>query len=140
MSDVGNKVGYGKKGNIPQALTDQKIDAGDFIITSDTEEFAFVKPDGTVMYPRNRDLIFESKEEAELYVDSNVDTIYAGQTIIIKADDGKYYEHTIQPSDEGGGFIIDEGDSSAAIEKAKQEAITESKNYVDSVLTIVEFL
>ena len=142
MADIGNKVGYGEKGNIPQALTDKKIDAGDFIITSDTEEFGFVKPDGTVIYPRNKDLIFESIEEAQLYIDSNVNTIYAGQKILIKADDGKYYSYTIQPSNESGGgeFIIDEDDSSAAIEQAKQEAITESKNYIDSALTIVEFL
>lgn len=141
MAEMRNKTGYGAKADIDQAIIDKKIDAGDYIITSDTEEFAFIKPDGTVMYPRNRNLIFESIEEAESYIESHKNTVYAGQTIIIKSDDGKYYNYTIQLSDEGGSgeFVIENGNSSESIEQAKQEAITESKNYVDSILTIVEF-
>lgn len=139
MADIGNKVGYGKKGDIPQALTDQKIDAGDFIVTSDTKEFGFVKPDGTVIYPKNKDPVFESIEEAEEYISSNPDSIYVGQDIMIKSDDGNYYSYKIQESEEGNGFIITDSNSPEMIEKAKQEAIEESKEYADSIFTIVEF-
>lgn len=136
------KIGYGAKDDIEQALTAQTLDSGDIIFTSDTEEFAFVKPDGTVMYPKSRDLIFESVEEAEDYIEANPDSVYPGQTIIIKTEDGNYNSHTIQPSTEGEGgstLVIDSGTSAEAIEQAKQEAIAESKSYVDSALTVVEF-
>lgn len=48
------RIGYGEKDNIATAISQQKIDSGDIIITSDTEEFAFVKPDGEVLYNKSR--------------------------------------------------------------------------------------
>lgn len=48
------RIGYGAKDNIETAISESKIDSGDIIITSDTEEFAFVKPDGEVLYNKSR--------------------------------------------------------------------------------------
>lgn len=48
------KIGYGNKTNIDTAITATTIDEGDIIFTKDTEELAFIKPDKTVMYPKDR--------------------------------------------------------------------------------------
>ena len=141
MATMKSKVGYGEKGKIPQAIEGQQLDSGDIVFTSDTEEIGFIKPDGTVMYPQGRILVFESLSLAQEYANSGSGTIYAGQLVKVKLDDGKYYTYTLQSSD-SGGFTLEKdngGLSTEDIEQAKQEAITESKNYIDSALTIVEF-
>lgn len=48
------KIGYGNKADIETAITATTIDEGDVIFTKDTEELAFIKPDKSVMYPKNR--------------------------------------------------------------------------------------
>lgn len=48
------KIGYGNKTDIDTAITATTIDEGDIIFTKDTEELAFIKPDKTIMYPKNR--------------------------------------------------------------------------------------
>lgn len=48
------KIGYGNKADIDTAITSTTIDEGDIIITKDTEELAFIKPDKSVMYPKDR--------------------------------------------------------------------------------------
>lgn len=48
------KIGYGNKADIDTAITATTIDEGDIIFTKDTEELAFIKPDKTIMYPKNR--------------------------------------------------------------------------------------
>lgn len=48
------KIGYGKKTDIANAILESTLDSGDIIITSDSEEFAFVKPDGKVLYGKSR--------------------------------------------------------------------------------------
>lgn len=48
------KVAYGNKTDIETALTAQTIDSGDLIITKDSEELAFVKPDNTAMFIKSR--------------------------------------------------------------------------------------
>lgn len=48
------KIGYGNKADIGTAITATTIDEGDVIFTKDTEELAFIKPDKSVMYPKNR--------------------------------------------------------------------------------------
>lgn len=48
------KIGYGNKTDIDTAITATTIDEGDIILTKDTEELAFIKPDKTIMYPKNR--------------------------------------------------------------------------------------
>lgn len=48
------KLGYGNKSDIETAIAATTIDEGDIIITKDTEELAFIKPDKSVMYPKDR--------------------------------------------------------------------------------------
>lgn len=48
------KIGYGNKTDLESAITATTIDEGDIIFTKDTEELAFIKPDKTVMYPKDR--------------------------------------------------------------------------------------
>lgn len=48
------KIGYGNKTDIDTAIAATTIDEGDIIITKDTEELAFIKPDKSVMYPKDR--------------------------------------------------------------------------------------
>lgn len=48
------KVGYGNKDNINSAITNATIDEGDLVITKDTEELAFIKPDKSTMFIKSR--------------------------------------------------------------------------------------
>ena len=48
------KIGWGNKGDIETAITEQKLDAGDIVITKDTEEGAFIKPDNSVLFLKSR--------------------------------------------------------------------------------------
>lgn len=48
------KIGYGNKTDLDTAITATTIDEGDIIFTKDTEQIAFIKPDKTVMYPKDR--------------------------------------------------------------------------------------
>lgn len=106
MAEMKWKVGYGAKDDISQAIEESKIDAGDFIITSDTEEMGFVKPDSTVIYIKSRPEIFISLLQAQEYIGSGVGTVYAGQQVVAKLEDEKYHTYTVQPSDEG--YILEE--------------------------------
>lgn len=106
MADMKWKVGYGAKDDVAPAIEEQTLDSGDFIITSDTEEMGFVKPDGTAMYIKSRPEIFISLSAAQEYIGSGAGTVYAGQIIVAKLEDEKYHTYTVQPSD--GGYVLEE--------------------------------
>lgn len=48
------KVGYGQKENITQAIESETLNEMDIIITSDTDEIAFIDPDKTVNFMKSR--------------------------------------------------------------------------------------
>lgn len=48
------KIGYGAKDAIATAISGGTLDDGDIIVTSDSEEFAFVKPDKSVLFGKSR--------------------------------------------------------------------------------------
>ena len=48
------KIGYGNKDAIAGAIEDATLDSGDLIVTKDTEEMAFVKPDNSPMFIKSR--------------------------------------------------------------------------------------
>lgn len=48
------KIGYGNKVDIENAITSAAIDEGDLVITKDTEELAFIKPDKSTMFIKSR--------------------------------------------------------------------------------------
>ena len=106
MADMKWKVGYGAKDDVASAIEEQTLDSGDFIITSDTEEMGFVKPDGTAMYIKSRPEIFISLSQAQEYIASGAGTVYAGQIIIAKLEDEKYHTYTVQHTD--GGYVLEE--------------------------------
>ena len=122
MADMKWKVGYGAKDDVAPAIEEQTLDSGDFIITSDTEEMGFVKPDGTAMYIKSRPEIFISLSAAQEYIGSGAGTVYAGQIIVAKLEDEKYHTYTVQPSD--GGYVLEEIGNTSNL---KQYVITYSK-------------
>lgn len=48
------KIGYGQKENIDSAITEQKIDSGDIVFTSDTDELAFITPENKAKFIKSR--------------------------------------------------------------------------------------
>lgn len=48
------KVGYGQKANIPSAIETEKLNEMDIIVTSDTDEIAFVDPNKEVNFLKSR--------------------------------------------------------------------------------------
>lgn len=188
MSNTKFKLGYGNKQNIQSAISEGLLDGGDLIITKDTREFAFIKPDSeNTLLVKSRVEVFDSLTDAEEYVASDT-SAYAGEPIIIKIND-IYKTYMIQESisglelgtyteskeyvkmvdelpssdrEKGSIYIVDSTgyiwsgnewriifedvatselkeytDSKA--EQAEQNAVEESKTYINDVLTIVDF-
>lgn len=102
------KIGYGAKADVANALLSSVLDAGDLIVTSDVgkEQVGFVKPDGTVVWMKAIPLndVFESLSDGQSYIET--DEAYAGQTIKVKMEDGKYHIYILQPSD--SGYILED--------------------------------
>lgn len=48
------KVGYGQKGNIVSAIESEKLNEMDIVVTSDTDEIAFIDPDKEVNFLKSR--------------------------------------------------------------------------------------
>lgn len=97
------KIGYGLKANVANAILQSTIDSGDLIITSDDgkEQVGFVKPDNSVVWMKAIPIndVFESMVEGESYIET--EEAYAGQTVKVKMEDGKYHIYILQPSDSG---------------------------------------
>lgn len=75
------KFGYGNKSDIESAIADQTLDSGDIIITKDTEELGFVKPDNSTMFIKSRsskDFVLNGTDLGAL---KNGDTIPEGTSI-----------------------------------------------------------
>lgn len=111
------KIGYGAKASVENALLQATIDAGDLIVTSDNgkEQIGFVKPDGSVAWIKSIPLndVFESLLAGQSYI--KTDEAYAGQTIKIKTDDGKYHIYILQPSD--SGYTLEEINNTSNIKQ-----------------------
>ena len=48
------QIGHGEKGDLAGAIESGKIDSGDIVITSDTQEMVFIDPDNTPVYIKAR--------------------------------------------------------------------------------------
>ena len=82
MSDpMKTKVGYGNKDDIQTAISEQKIDAGDIIVTKDTEEGAFIRPDNSVLFLKSRSTKDYVLNGTSLGALQNGDTIPEGSSI-----------------------------------------------------------
>ena len=75
------KIGYGEKDAISTAIENTTLDEGDIIITSDTEEMAFVKPDKNPMFIKSRSTKEYTLNGTDLGALSNGQSIPAGTSI-----------------------------------------------------------
>ena len=99
-----SKLGYGNLADLPAAIESGKIDGKDIVITKDTSELIYIDDDKNPQHIRMRTLVFDSIEEAKEQLAKNSDT-YAGQTIMIRDENGKYQPYTVQTADEG--FVVE---------------------------------
>ena len=96
-----SKLGYGNAANLDTAITNGKIDGKDIVITKDTSEFYYIRDDKTKQAIRPRPAMYNSVSAAEIDLAKNSDT-FAGQTVMIRAEDGKYAPYIVQDKAEGG--------------------------------------
>ena len=75
------KFGYGNKADISTAISDSAIDEGDLIITKDTEELAFIKPDKSTMFIKSRSSKDYTLNGTDLGALKNGETIPEGTSI-----------------------------------------------------------
>ena len=75
------KIGYGEQDAITSAIESSTLDEGDIIITSDTEEMAFVKPDKNPMFIKSRSTKEYTLNGTDLGALSNGQSIPAGTSI-----------------------------------------------------------
>ena len=75
------KIGYGNKDAIETAITEQKLDSGDIVITKDTEEGAFIKPDNSVLFLKSRSTKDYTLNGTDLGALQNGATIPEGSSI-----------------------------------------------------------
>lgn len=75
------KFGYGNKSDISTAISDSAIDEGDLIITKDTEELAFIKPDKSTMFIKSRSSKDYTLNGTDLGALKNGETIPEGTSI-----------------------------------------------------------
>lgn len=69
------KIGYGNKTDIDTAISESKIDSGDLVVTKDTEELAFIKPDNSKMFIKSRSTKEYKLNGTDLGALKNGDTI-----------------------------------------------------------------
>mgnify|MGYP003297609062 CR=1 FL=1 len=77
--------------------------------------------------PLDRDEIWESISAVEQYVNSPL--AYAGQTIKVKMEDGKYHSYTLQPSENGV-------ESKLVLETLKGEIVYNTEKGIDYFNTV----
>ena len=75
------KIGYGNKADIDTAISETAIDEGDLVITKDTEELAFIKPDKSTMFIKSRSSKDYTLNGTDLGALKNGDTIPEGTSI-----------------------------------------------------------
>ena len=75
------KIGYGNKANIDTAISETTIDEGDLVITKDTEELAFIKPDKSTMFIKSRSSKEYTLNGTDLGALKNGDSIPEGTSI-----------------------------------------------------------
>lgn len=96
-----SKLGYGNLVNLDTAITDGKIDGKDIVITKDTSEFFYIRDDKTKQAIRPRPALYSTVTAAETDLNKNGDT-FAGQTVMIRDEDGKYQAYIVQDKQDGG--------------------------------------
>mgnify|MGYP001851050052 CR=1 FL=1 len=75
------KLGYGNKTDIDIAVSETKIDEGDLVVTKDTEELAFIKPDKSKLFIKSRSSKDYTLNGTDLGALKNGDKIPEGTSI-----------------------------------------------------------
>lgn len=101
-----SKLGYGNAEDVEAAVALGLLDGKDMIITKDTSEFMFVRDDLSIQTIHPRNLCFQSVPDANKQLNELEDT-YAGQTVMVKGDNGKYAPWIVQKSEASGLFSIE---------------------------------
>ena len=92
--------------DIDAAIALGLIDERDMIITKDTSELKYVRDDLSVQTIRPRNLMFNTVSEANKALNNSEDS-YAGQTVMIKDNKGKYAPWVVQQSASTGRFLVE---------------------------------
>lgn len=106
MAKEYSKLGYGNDEDIDAAIALGLIDERDMIITKDTSELKYVRDDLSVQTIRPRNLMFNTVSEANKTLNNSEDS-YAGQTVMIKDNKGKYAPWVVQQSASTGRFLVE---------------------------------
>ena len=101
-----SKLGYGNAEDVEAAIALGMLDGKDMVITRDTSEFMYVKDDLSVQTIRPRNMRFDSVTDANEQLNKLTDT-YAGQTVMVKDENGKYAPWIVQQSEATGLFSIE---------------------------------
>ncbi len=102
-----SKLGYGDSANLDTAIENGLIDGKDIVITKDTSELFYIRDDKTKQPVRTRDQVFESEEAANLSLNNDPST-YAGQTVMIKNDSGKFVPWVVQKVSDSDEFKVEQ--------------------------------
>lgn len=105
MANKYSKLGYGKAEDINTAIESGKLDGRDIVVTKDTSELIYIKDDKTQQAIRSRTLLFNSPGEAITALNKSSDT-YAGQSVMIRDENGKYQLYTVQTSGDAS-FVVE---------------------------------
>ena len=107
------ELGNGFDGTLSKAIESSKLASGKpkwlqdyMIITKDSSEFMYVRDDLSVQKIRPRNRCFASVTEANEQLNETEDT-YAGQTVMVKDENGKYAPWIVQQSEATGLFSIE---------------------------------
>ncbi len=106
MAQETTKLGYGCAEDVQTAIDLGIVDKRDLIITRDTSEFLYIKDDLTPQTIRSRDRIFNSVSDANKQLNEYKDT-FAGQTVMILDENGKYTPWIVQQSEATGLFLVE---------------------------------
>lgn len=101
-----SKLGYGNSANLDTAIENGVIDGKDIVITKDTSELYYIRDDKTKQAVRPRVQVFDSESEANEELNNDSST-YAGQTVMIKDDSGKYIPWVVQKKSDSDKFEVE---------------------------------
>lgn len=106
MATKYSKLGYGNAEDIEVAIALGIIDEKDIVITKDTSELKYIRDDLSVQTIRPRNLLFDTVSDANKALNDSPES-YAGQTVMIKNEKGKYAPWIVQQNASTGRFLVE---------------------------------
>lgn len=106
MATKYSKLGYGNAEDIEVAIALGIIDEKDIVITKDTSELKYIRDDLSVQTIRPRNLLFDTVSDANKVLNDSTES-YAGQTVMIKNEKGKYAPWVVHQNTSAGRFLVE---------------------------------